>query len=59
MAYKRPKYKMCERCGSYLLDNRKNFGIQATGQQWKQDWCLACRTEWVRNKKYNEEKRSD
>lgn len=51
MSYKDPGVKTCEKCGRTLPDTREYFGIQATGQNWKQAWCLECRTEWVQNKK--------
>lgn len=55
MIYKKPRNKTCTKCDRTLPDTREYFGIQATGQNWKQDWCLECRTEWVQNKKDNED----
>ncbi|WP_165970838.1 hypothetical protein [Peribacillus frigoritolerans] len=51
MKYKEPKNKTCEKCSRNSPDTAEYFGKQATGQNWKQAWCLECRTEWVQNKK--------
>ena len=52
MSYKEPKKRTCSKCGKTLPIT--DFGIIPTGQSWKEDWCLECRTEWVQNKKSKE-----